>query len=78
VHYATEGVPSAEHLLVLRANDSETLNHWLAGRIYKPLFLYESQGLEVYIVYAASPTAVARTLPAALPTESDADSSADR
>ena len=27
------------------------LNRWLAGRIYTPLFLYESQGLEVYRVY---------------------------
>jgi 4-amino-4-deoxy-L-arabinose transferase-like glycosyltransferase len=52
VHYTTDGVPDAEHLLVLRANDTEDLDRWLAGRIYKPLFLYESQGLEVYEVDA--------------------------
>ena len=28
------------------------LEQWLAGRIYEPLFLYQSQGLEVYKVYA--------------------------
>jgi 4-amino-4-deoxy-L-arabinose transferase-like glycosyltransferase len=52
VHYDTEGVPSEEHLLVLRANDTTALDRWLNGRIYKPVFLYESQGLEVYRVYA--------------------------
>jgi hypothetical protein len=52
IHYGTDGVPSAEHLLVIRANDEAELDHWLAGRVYKPLFLYESQGLEVYRVYA--------------------------
>jgi len=52
VHYEANGVPDAEHLLVIRANDTEALNHWLTGRIYVPLFLYESQGLEVYKVYA--------------------------
>jgi 4-amino-4-deoxy-L-arabinose transferase-like glycosyltransferase len=52
VHYSTDGVPAAEHLLVIRANDDAELNRWLAGRVYKPLFLYESQGLEVYRVYA--------------------------
>jgi 4-amino-4-deoxy-L-arabinose transferase-like glycosyltransferase len=52
VHYTTDGVPDAEHLLVLRANDTEDLDRWLAGRVYKPLFLYESQGLEVYEVEA--------------------------
>lgn len=52
VHYSTDGVPAEEHLLVIRANDDAELEHWLAGRVYKPLFLYESQGLEVYRVYA--------------------------
>jgi hypothetical protein len=37
---------------VMPANDSGELDHWLAGRIYEPLFLYPSQGLEVYKVYA--------------------------
>jgi 4-amino-4-deoxy-L-arabinose transferase-like glycosyltransferase len=52
IHYSTDGVPAAEHVLVIPANDTAQLDHWLAGRIYKPLFLYESQGLAVYRVYA--------------------------
>jgi 4-amino-4-deoxy-L-arabinose transferase-like glycosyltransferase len=52
IHYSTNGVPAAEHVLVIPANDTAELDHWLAGRIYKPLFLYESQGLAVYRVYA--------------------------
>ncbi|RXH57599.1 Polymyxin resistance protein ArnT [Granulicella sibirica] len=59
VHYPVDGVPQGEHLLVLRANDTETLDRYLAGRIYKPLFLYESQGLEIYRVYANDATASA-------------------
>jgi hypothetical protein len=54
IHYSTDGVPDGEHLLVIRANDTAELDHWLAGRVYKPLFLYESQGLEVYRVYPKS------------------------
>ena len=41
----------AEHLLVVRANDTADLDRWLNGRIYTPVFLDESQGLEVYRVY---------------------------
>ena len=52
IHYDTDGVPAAEHLLVIRANDTADLDRWLDGRIYEPLFLYESQGLEVYRVFA--------------------------
>jgi 4-amino-4-deoxy-L-arabinose transferase-like glycosyltransferase len=52
IHYDADGVPAAEHLLVIRANDTADLDRWLAGRVYTPLFLYESQGLEVYRVYA--------------------------
>ncbi len=55
VHYESDGVPAGEHLLVLRANDTDSLTRWLPDRLYKPLFLYESQGLEVYTVYAARP-----------------------
>src|ERR1700738_2133864 len=43
VHYSTDGVPKEQHLLVIRASDSEGLNRWLAGRVYEPLFLYDSQ-----------------------------------
>ena len=52
IHYDTNGVPPQQHLLVIRTNDTDGLNRWLAGRVYEPLFLYDSQGLEVYRVYA--------------------------
>ena len=52
IHYDTDGVPRQEHLLVIRANDTATRDRWLAGRMYKPLFLYDTQGLEVYKVEA--------------------------
>ncbi len=52
IHYESNGVPAAEHILVVQANNTASLDHWLAGRVYEPLFLYESQGLEVYRVYA--------------------------
>ena len=52
IHYSKDGVPDEEHLLVIRANDAAALDHWLTGRVYKSLFLYDSQGLEVYRVYA--------------------------
>jgi 4-amino-4-deoxy-L-arabinose transferase-like glycosyltransferase len=52
IHYSSDGVPAAEHILVIPASDTSELNRWLSGRIYEPLFLYESQGLAVYRVYA--------------------------
>ena len=55
LHYSHDGIPDAEHILVLKSNDRETLDHYLQGRIYEPLFLYETQGLAVYKVYAKSP-----------------------
>jgi 4-amino-4-deoxy-L-arabinose transferase-like glycosyltransferase len=54
VHYGTDGVPVGEHLLVAPTNDSAELQQWLTGRIYEPLFLYDSQGLEVYRVFPAA------------------------
>jgi hypothetical protein len=51
IDYAKDGVPTGEHLLVIPANETSYAQHWLAGRIYEPLFLYQSQGLEVYRVY---------------------------
>jgi 4-amino-4-deoxy-L-arabinose transferase-like glycosyltransferase len=45
-------VPAGEHLLVMPVKQSAQLQQWLAGRVYEPLFLYPSQGLEVYRVYA--------------------------
>lgn len=52
VHYSTDGVPDEEHLLVIRASDAGLLERYLAGRVYRSLFLYDSQGLEVYRVAA--------------------------
>jgi 4-amino-4-deoxy-L-arabinose transferase-like glycosyltransferase len=52
VHYDKDGVPAEEHLLVIRASDGAELEHYLAGRVYRSLFLYDSQGLEVYRVAA--------------------------
>jgi 4-amino-4-deoxy-L-arabinose transferase-like glycosyltransferase len=63
VHYDADGVPPEEHLLVLRANDTDTLTRYLSGRIYEPLFLYESQGIEVYKVYPATTGAPTQTPP---------------
>ena len=51
IDYDRDGVPIGEHLLVIPANETARLQHWLGGRVYEPLFLYESQGLEVYKVY---------------------------
>ncbi len=53
IDYRVDGVPTGEHLLVIPANENATLDKWLAGRVYVPLFLYPSQGLEVYKVYPA-------------------------
>ena len=52
IHYSTDGVPVREHILVIRASDASQLDRWLSGRVYKSLFLYDSQGLEVYRVSA--------------------------
>ena len=52
VHYDQDGVPDGEHLLVVRANDTDELGRWLTGRVYTPLFLYDAQGFEVYKVLA--------------------------
>ncbi len=52
LHYSSDGVPPEEHILVIPSGDTAELSRWLAGRVYEPLFLYESQGLAVYRVYA--------------------------
>ena len=54
VHYAADGIPREEHVLVLRASEVDTLEHWLHGRLYQPVFLFETQGLAVYRVAAAN------------------------
>jgi len=51
VNYDTDGVPAGEHVLVIKTTDAPRLDHWLSGRVYEPLFLYEWQGLQVYKVY---------------------------
>jgi 4-amino-4-deoxy-L-arabinose transferase and related glycosyltransferases of PMT family len=56
VHYTEEdcpaSVPDQEHILVIPTKDMAALNRCLVNRVYKPLFLYDTQGLEVYKVYA--------------------------
>ncbi len=54
VHYEGPGggVPEGEHVLVIRSNDPQSLERYLAGRVYEPLFLYDTQGLAVYRVLA--------------------------
>ena len=52
IHYETEGIPAAEHILVIRSSEAGQLKQLLAGRIYESLFLYPTQGLEVYKVDA--------------------------
>jgi 4-amino-4-deoxy-L-arabinose transferase-like glycosyltransferase len=52
IHYEEDGVPAQAHILVIHSNDQADLDRFLAGRVYIPLFLYESQGLEVYKVFA--------------------------
>ncbi|WP_035352332.1 ArnT family glycosyltransferase [Edaphobacter aggregans] len=52
VHYDKDGVPDQEHLLVIRASDTAELERYLTGRVYRPLFLYDSQGFAVYRVAA--------------------------
>ena len=52
LHYAADGVPPVEHILVVRASEAESLDQWLHGRLYQPVFLFESQGLAVYRVEA--------------------------
>ncbi|HEY4354381.1 MAG TPA: glycosyltransferase family 39 protein [Acidobacteriaceae bacterium] len=50
----TVGVPDEEHILVIPTHDAPLLDHWLHGRIYQQLFLYQTQGLSVYRVYPRS------------------------
>jgi 4-amino-4-deoxy-L-arabinose transferase-like glycosyltransferase len=52
IDYGDDGVPADEHLLVIPTNKTAQMEDWLGGRVYEPLFLYESQGLEVYKVDA--------------------------
>lgn len=49
--YEKNGVPPEQHLLVIRTSEINQLPELLAGRVYEPLFLYDTQGLAVYKVY---------------------------
>jgi 4-amino-4-deoxy-L-arabinose transferase-like glycosyltransferase len=51
-----DGIPDAEHLLVISSRESGNLPQWLAGRVFEPLFLYQPLGLAVYRVYAKPQT----------------------
>ena len=51
IHYE-DRVPNEEHILVIREANQNDLDRYLPGRIYEPLFLYETQGLAIYRVYA--------------------------
>ncbi len=64
VSYATDGVPSQEHILVLPTNQTDELPVLLPNRTYQPLFLYETQGIAVYRVLAASDNARVELPPA--------------
>jgi 4-amino-4-deoxy-L-arabinose transferase-like glycosyltransferase len=59
VHYknadgVVDGIPEEEHILVLPTREVDSLPTLLAGRVYQPLFVYETQGLSVYRVYAVN------------------------
>jgi 4-amino-4-deoxy-L-arabinose transferase-like glycosyltransferase len=53
VDYQRDGVPSQQHLLVIRATYIEELRPLLQGRTYEPLFTYPAQNLVVYTVSAS-------------------------
>ncbi len=57
LHYdnAQEGVPPGEHILIANTHEEAEVQRYLEGRIYEPLFLYETQGLAAYKVYAKEP-----------------------
>jgi 4-amino-4-deoxy-L-arabinose transferase-like glycosyltransferase len=46
-----DGIPPEQHILVIRSSAVPELDTLLAGRIYEPLFLYDTQGLSVYRVF---------------------------
>ena len=50
-------------MLVFRSADEKEVDEMLTGRIYEPLFLYETQGITVYKVYA-KPTQASTEAPA--------------
>ena len=51
VNYSLDGIPDDAHILVIPTNEIGDLPKILTGRIYEPMFLYETQGLSVYKVF---------------------------
>ena len=51
LNYATDGVPTGAHVLVIPTHEASQLQQLLQGRLYQPLFLDETKGLSVYQVY---------------------------
>lgn len=51
-NYDTDGIPSAEHILVTRQSEIPNLKPLLAGRSYEPLFVYPIRNLVVFRVEA--------------------------
>jgi 4-amino-4-deoxy-L-arabinose transferase-like glycosyltransferase len=51
LNYATDGVPTGAHVLIIPTHEASQLQQWLQGRLYQPLFLDETKGLSVYQVY---------------------------
>jgi len=59
-----DGIPPQQHILVIRSRSVPELDTLLAGRIYEPLFLYDTQGLSVFRVYPRE-----QVNPVSLPTD---------
>ncbi|MDE1155572.1 MAG: glycosyltransferase family 39 protein [Acidobacteriaceae bacterium] len=51
--YSQDGIPEEEHILVLPIHQIENLPSLLPDRHYQELFLFDTQGLAVYLVAAA-------------------------
>jgi 4-amino-4-deoxy-L-arabinose transferase-like glycosyltransferase len=51
IDYATDGIPSGEHLVVIPTRDQSQLQQRLQGRLTQPILLYPAQGLSVFKVY---------------------------
>jgi 4-amino-4-deoxy-L-arabinose transferase-like glycosyltransferase len=52
LNYATQGVPDEAHVLVIPTRQAGQVDKFLSGRVYQQIFLYETQGLSVYKVFA--------------------------
>jgi 4-amino-4-deoxy-L-arabinose transferase-like glycosyltransferase len=52
INYEKNGIPSGQHILVVRESSLEKLSQKLKGRTYEPLFDYPAQNLVVYSVSA--------------------------